>query len=204
MQIWPENIFTQNSSIVFPNLGLPSIIQTETRGLKLSACHKQLERTNYLTSLSQWWFHFHFYLLPQMVMKGNQNNLDQRKDILDIKDRSILSPQLSSFWLSRHCLLQSRYLRTTWIATAIESNTKVCTMFGGRRGGWTLRRVGLGLGQRSLCLLFWCCYLLKLLQLQQQCRAISNWWLQSISNKIFKNAILLLHHQHSSVPVDHG
>ena len=133
-------------------------------------------------------------------MKGNQNNLDQRKEILDIKDRSILCPQSSSFWLSRHCLLQSRYLRTTWIATAIESDTKVCTMFGGRRGGWTLRRVGWGLGQRRLCLLFWCCYLLKLLQLQQQCRAISNWWLQSISNKIFKNAFLLLYHQHSSCP----
>ena len=128
-----------------------------------------------------------------MVIKGDQYNLDQSEDILDIKDRNILSPQLSSFWLSRHCLLQSRYLRTTLIATAIESNTKVCTMFGGRRGGWTLRRVGWGLGQRRLCLLFWCCYLLKLLQLQQQCRAISNWWLQSISNKIFKKAFLLLH-----------
>ena len=147
---------------------------------------------------------FSFLFTITMVMKGNQNNLDQRKEILDIKDRSILCPHSSSFWLSRHCLLQSRYLRTTLIATAIESSTKVCTMFGGRRGGWTLRRVGWGLGQRRLCLLFWCCYLLKLLQLQQQCRAISNWWLQSISNKIFKNAFLLLYHQHSSVPVDHG
>ena len=84
---------------------------------------------------------FPFLFTITMVMKGNQNNLDQRKDILDIKDRSILCPQSSFFWLSRHCLLQSRYLRTTLIATAIESNTKVCTMFGVRRAvehyeGW--------------------------------------------------------------------
>ena len=35
-----------------------------------------------------------------MVMKGNQNNLDQRKDILDIKDRSILSPHVPSDFLA--------------------------------------------------------------------------------------------------------
>ena len=33
-------------------------------------------------------------------MKGNQNNLDQSKDILDIKDRSILSPQVPSDFLA--------------------------------------------------------------------------------------------------------
>ena len=44
-----------------------------------------------------------------MVMKGNQNNLDQRKDILDIKDRSILSPQVPSDSLAIVC-----YNPDTW------------------------------------------------------------------------------------------
>ena len=35
-----------------------------------------------------------------MAMKGNQNNLDQSKDILDIKDRSILSPHVPSDFLA--------------------------------------------------------------------------------------------------------
>ena len=42
---------------------------------------------------------FSFLFTITMVMKGNQNNLDQRKEILDIKDRSILCPQ-SKFLLT--------------------------------------------------------------------------------------------------------
>ena len=44
-----------------------------------------------------------------MAMKGNQNNLDQSKDILDIKDISILSPQVPSDFLAIVC-----YNPDTW------------------------------------------------------------------------------------------